>query len=115
ERHPAARAAAIEAEHQPRAFRRAAMDVGIHAQAAMATAQQRRPALDERKAGPPHQRPVAKDPEFLHGGESQLTVEPPPSNPVLAAPEPSNDSSSRQALADRTPPCRRAGCRSRLG
>src|ERR1700754_596076 len=59
----AAGAAAVEAEHQARAFGRAAMDKRIDAERAVFADQPRRHLLDELKARPPHQRAVAEHPE----------------------------------------------------
>ena len=67
-RHPvgdaAAIAAAVEAEHQPGLFRRAAMDEGIDAERAVGADQPGMAALKGVEARPPHQRAVAEDPEI---------------------------------------------------
>jgi len=79
-RHPigdaAARAAEIEAEHQPGPFRRSPMHVREHAQRAMRADQPRRDALDKIEARPPDQRAIAEHPKvvgavcdrLVHGG-----------------------------------------------
>ena len=67
ERDAAAGAAAVEAEHEARLFRRAAMDEGIDAERAMFADQPRRNLLDEFEARPPHQRAIAEDPEVAFG------------------------------------------------
>src|SRR5580704_10528613 len=68
ESNPATGAAAIEAQHQAGLFRRAAMVERIDAQRAMLADQPRRNLLDELEFRPPHQRPVAEDPQVFTGG-----------------------------------------------
>ena len=64
--HAVAGSAAVQSQHQPRLFRRAAMHVGIDAEAAVIAPDQRRGAADIVKPRPPHQRTIAKNPELPH-------------------------------------------------
>jgi len=59
----AAGAAAVEAEHQSRLLRRAAVVEGIDAERAVLADQPRRHLLDEVEARPPHQRAIAEHPQ----------------------------------------------------
>ena len=57
-----ARPAAVQPQHQPRLFRRAAIAVGIDAEPPVIALQPRRYRLDMGKARIPHQRTIAKHP-----------------------------------------------------
>src|SRR5882724_11919721 len=58
----AAGAAAVEAKHETRLFRRSPMHEGIDAERAMFADQPRRDAFDEFEARPPDQRAIAEHP-----------------------------------------------------
>lgn len=62
---PATSAAAIEPEHQPGLFRRAAMHERIHAQRAVQPCQLGGLALEVVKTRPPDQRAITEDPEII--------------------------------------------------
>lgn len=70
-RHPigdaAASAAAVEAKHQTRFLRGAAVDEGIDAQGAVEADEARRYALQEVEPRPPHERTVTKHPKIVVG------------------------------------------------
>ena len=67
EGHAMTGAATVEAQNQARPLGRAAMHMREHAKPAVQPAQQRGLAVKKGKARLPHQRAVAKDPEFRHG------------------------------------------------
>ena len=68
ERQPFARACArLEREHEGRAFRGAAADLGPVGEATLIAFEVGEPDFDEMKAGIPQQRPVGIDPQILSG------------------------------------------------
>jgi hypothetical protein len=58
----AAHAAAIQSEHEARPLRRAAMNKRIDAQRPVQSIETRRHTFESIETGPPHQRPIAKNP-----------------------------------------------------
>jgi hypothetical protein len=74
ERPAAARAAAIEAEHQARLLRRAAMDDRIDAQAAVIAVETSGRRFGVGKTRPPHQRAVGEDPDGLGATQRRITA-----------------------------------------
>src|SRR4029078_8256614 len=72
ERDAATRAAAVEAEHQPRMLRRAAVHPGIDAERPVKANDSCRPPFDMGEVGTPDQRPVAENPQFRHGPVSLM-------------------------------------------
>jgi hypothetical protein len=63
---PDTRSAPVEAEHEARPRRRAAMHERAHAQRPAVAVQARALGLEMGESGPPHQRTVAKHPKIAH-------------------------------------------------